>query len=145
MIGVLGCIAEAHQDRILQRFPYVDLIVGPRRISQIADLLAKVTENETHLLALGRAGELLEAEASALRRDDKSAFVRVIVGCDNFCSFCIVPYVRGPEISRPPEAIVEQIKKLADKGVKQVTLLGQTVNSYRYEPCGLAELLDFVS
>lgn len=133
---------------------------GPAQIHKIAELLKKTLEKKEKTLLITKnircedpENQQLEDFESVCDAADKQmpnqAFVRVMRGCDRFCSYCIVPYVRGPEVSRPPKAVIEQIKKLADKGVKVVTLLGQTVNSYCYvageKTYCLAELLEMAS
>jgi len=110
----------------------------------VTEKIRKTTEKQN---------QTLEKFESAYGIEDRQipaqAYVRVMRGCDNFCTYCIVPYVRGPEVCRPPIVIIEQIKRLAGEGVKQVTLLGQKVNSYEYSTCGktycLAVLLEMAS
>lgn len=136
----------------------VDLVCGSAQIPQIIEFVTKALQERKKTLAVteqirNRATELqsqaFEQFESAYGIENKQipgqAFVRVMHGCDNFCSYCVVPYVRGPEMCRPPQAIIEQIKKLADNGVKQVILLGQRVNAYKYKAADkiycLADLL----
>ncbi len=139
-IGVLGCIAETHRDEILRRFPHVDLVVGPRRVKDIGIFLAEVINKGNRLLALGEDNTFLKDESFALRRSKTDAFVRIMVGCNNFCSYCIVPYLRGREKSRPSVDILREISALVAKGYQEVMLLGQNVNSYGK---GLEENTDF--
>jgi tRNA-2-methylthio-N6-dimethylallyladenosine synthase len=144
-IGVLGCMAQKDQDQILRRAPHVDIVVGPGQLSRVPELLARSKEEDATRIAVSRArndGSLETITASfetydadrepAMRPTPFQAFIRVMMGCDKFCTYCIVPSVRGPEQSRPPAAILAEARLLADQGVKEITLLGQTVNSYCY-------------
>jgi tRNA-2-methylthio-N6-dimethylallyladenosine synthase len=149
-IGVLGCMAQKDQDLVFERAPHVDVVVGPGQLGKVGELLANAASGQHHQLAVSRArnaGTLEVVSASfegydadrepALRPSPFQAFIRVMMGCDKFCTYCIVPSVRGPEQSRPPAAIVAEARLLADQGVKEITLLGQTVNSYHFrEPDG---------
>jgi tRNA-2-methylthio-N6-dimethylallyladenosine synthase len=156
VVGVIGCMAQRLGDKLLEH-EAVNLVCGPAEIPRIRQLITDALKEKTLAItakirrkAQEQQSQALEEFESAYGVDGESipaqAFVRVMRGCNNFCSYCIVPYVRGPEVSRPPEAIIEQIKKLADHGVKQITLLGQTVNSYRYKKgektWSLADLLE---
>lgn len=160
IVGVIGCMAQRLGDKLLEH-EAVNIVCGPTQIPQIADLLKQALEkNEKRLAVTEKIRKSSEDQNQALERFESAygiedrqipsqAFVRAMRGCNNFCAYCIVPYVRGPEICRPPELIIEQIKKLASEGVKQVTLLGQTVNSYKYKKDGrtwsLADLLNAAS
>ncbi len=158
VVAVIGCMAQRLGDKLLEH-EAVNIVCGPTQIPQIADLLKQALEKNEKRLAVTEKilqktsesqNQTLETFESAYGIEDKNipsqAYVRAMRGCNNFCTYCIVPYVRGPEVSRPPEVIIEQIKKLASEGIKQVTLLGQTVNSYKYKKDGrswcLADLLD---
>jgi len=145
IVGVIGCMAQRLGDKLLEH-EAVNIVCGPAEIPRISELIVDAMQESKKTLAvtekIRRKGSQEQSRAledfeSAYgiegERIPGQAFVRVMRGCNNFCSYCIVPYVRGPEVSRPPAAIVEQIRKLADHGVKQVTLLGQTVNSYKYD------------
>src|SRR3954451_9207759 len=158
-IGVLGCMAQKDQAQILRRAPHVDLVVGPGQLGRVSELLVQAKEQDAPQMAVSlprTSGSKETVTASfaeydplrepAMRPSPFQAFVRIMMGCDKFCTYCIVPSVRGPEQSRPPAVIVDEARALADQGVKEVTLLGQTVNSYQYvEPDGrtsrLADLL----
>ena len=142
IVAVIGCMAQRLGTELLAR-DEVDIVCGPAQIPHINQLITQTLETKQKALAITEKirtappqNAALEDFESACDKTDKQipgqAFVRVMRGCDKFCSYCVVPYVRGPEISRPPKAIIEQIKRLANEGVKQVTLLGQTVNSYKY-------------
>jgi tRNA-2-methylthio-N6-dimethylallyladenosine synthase len=161
-VGVLGCMAQKDQEAIFRRAPHVDIVVGPGQLAKVGELLAKSHDLPQRQLAVSRArnaGSLEDIAASfeeydadrepALRPSPFQAFVRVMMGCDKFCTYCIVPSVRGPEQSRPPGAIVQEARSLADQGVIEITLLGQTVNSYHFEEpdgrvCRLSDLLERV-
>jgi len=155
VVGVIGCMAQRLGAELL-RDKTVDIVCGPAQLPQITELVTKALQEKTKTLAVTEKIRQKTPEDDALEEfemvsdsDDKripnQAFVRAMRGCDNFCSYCIVPYVRGPEVSRSPAAIIEQVKRLADSGVKMVTLLGQTVNSYKYDSYCLADLLGMVS
>jgi tRNA-2-methylthio-N6-dimethylallyladenosine synthase len=146
VIGVLGCMAQKDQEAIRKRAPYVDMIVGTGQLAEVPQLVEKVKATRQPQLAvsLGRAdGGRHEVEASFVSYDPArdptmrptpfQAFVRIQIGCDKFCTYCVVPSTRGPEQSRPPEHLLAEVRQLVDQGCKEVTLLGQTVNSYVYE------------
>ncbi len=159
-IGVLGCMAQKDQGLILKRAPHVDLIVGPGQLGRVSELLVEAKEQNAPRMAVspprsGGTKETITASFAeydplrepAMRPSPFQAFVRIMMGCDKFCTYCIVPSVRGPEQSRPPNMIVDEARMLADQGVVEITLLGQTVNSYKFlEADGrtvrLSDLLD---
>jgi len=161
VVGVIGCMAQRLGDKLFEE-KSVDIVCGPAQIPQIVGLVEETLQKKERTLAVTEKircqapeqqtqalGEFELAYGIADRQIPNQAFVRAMRGCNNFCTYCIVPYVRGPEISRPPAAITEQIKRLAGQGVKLVTLLGQRVNSYKYRSgektyC-LADLLVMVS
>ncbi|MCL5281101.1 MAG: tRNA (N6-isopentenyl adenosine(37)-C2)-methylthiotransferase MiaB [Planctomycetes bacterium] len=173
VVGVIGCMAQRLGDRLLEHAA-VNIVCGPAQIPQIADLIRQALAQNTKQVAVTEkirrptqqgdgALDVFELEhsgsdgqigapnriVSRLGTLPGQAFVRVMRGCNYFCTYCVVPYVRGPEACRPPEAIVEQVKRLAGAGIRQVTLLGQTVNSYKYKNgektfC-LADLLDMTA
>ena len=145
IIGVLGCMAQKDQKLIFHRAPFVDLIVGPGQLHQVPALIRKIRAGSGAQMevSLGRTeGSRQEIERShesfdplrdpAMRPTPYQAYVRIMIGCDKFCTYCIVPSVRGPEQSRRPHEIVAEARQLADEGCKEITLLGQTVNSYRH-------------
>ena len=145
IIGVLGCMAQKDQRLIFQRAPYVDLIVGPGQLHQVPQLIADIADGGEQRMevSLGRKdGAKTDIERShesfdplrdpEMRPTPFQAYVRIMIGCDKFCTYCIVPSVRGPEQSRPPSQIIAETRQLAGEGCKEVILLGQTVNSYRH-------------
>jgi tRNA-2-methylthio-N6-dimethylallyladenosine synthase len=149
IIGVLGCMAQKDQRIIFERAPYVDLIVGPGQLHQVPDLIAEIEAGSGPRMevSLGRKdGTRQQIERShesfdplrdaTMRPTPYQAYVRIMIGCDKFCTYCIVPSVRGPEQSRHPQDIIAEARQLADEGCKEITLLGQTVNSYRYRENG---------
>ncbi len=134
-IAVAGCIAQDAGKRIFQKAPFVDYILGPQNIHMVNDMLVKkqdIATEENHEIAFN--------EFSAKRQSNIKAWVSIMYGCNNFCSYCIVPYTRGKEVSRPSSSIISEIKELARQGYQEVTLLGQNVNSYRSD-IGFVELL----
>ena len=145
VIGVLGCMAQKDQALIFKRAPYVDIVVGPGQLHQVPTLVreARAERGQRMEVSLGRKdGSRDQIERShesfdplrdpAMRPTPYQAYVRIMIGCDKFCTYCIVPSVRGPEQSRPPAAIIAEARQLADEGCHEITLLGQTVNSYKY-------------
>ncbi len=146
VIGVLGCMAQKDQRLIFERAPYVDVVVGPGQLHQVPDLIQKVQEGagrqmevslgrrDGSLGAIKRSHESFDPLRDAqMRPTPYQAYVRIQIGCDKFCTYCIVPMVRGPEQGRPPEQILAEAIALADQGCLEIILLGQTVNSYRYQ------------
>jgi tRNA-2-methylthio-N6-dimethylallyladenosine synthase len=160
VVGVIGCMAQRLGDRLLEHAA-VNIVCGPAQIPQIADLIRQALGQNAKEVAVTERirqpvpapdGSLDAFELEHSSRDGQipgQAFVRVMRGCNYFCTYCVVPYVRGPEACRPPEAILEQVKRLAGAGILQVTLLGQTVNSYKYrhgeKTYCLADLLAMVA
>jgi len=145
IVGVIGCMAQRLGDKLLEH-EAVNIVCGPTQIPQIANLITEAIDQNKKELAVTdqirkpapqHDSDALEEFESVYGIDNKKipaqSFVRIMRGCNKFCTYCIVPYVRGPEVSRPPKAIIDQIKRLADDGIKQVTLLGQAVNSYEYK------------
>jgi tRNA-2-methylthio-N6-dimethylallyladenosine synthase len=128
-IGVVGCMAERHKEMLLKEYPMVDLVAGPSNIYDIPDLLEKAMMSERPA-AIGGRRKSAKDDSAGHKKGALSAFVNIMYGCDNFCSYCIVPHVRGREISRKKGDIIDEVWALADKGCKEVTLLGQNVNSY---------------
>ncbi len=141
VIGVVGCMAQKDRDRIFRRVPHVDLVVGPGQLGRVPDLIERVTAGGGPQMAVSDdrrlgsraevAGTFARLDATAPpRRPTAQAMVRAMFGCDNFCSYCIVPSVRGPEQCRPLGEIAAEVQRLADEGCIEVTLLGQAVNNY---------------
>jgi tRNA-2-methylthio-N6-dimethylallyladenosine synthase len=146
VLGVLGCMAQKDKELILKRAPHVDIVCGTGQLAQLPELIENVrrTGETQYALSLDRKeASRLEVERSfesydpmrdpSMRPTPFQAYVRIMIGCDKFCTYCIVPGVRGPEQSRPPEHILAEVRQLAAEGCKEITLLGQTVNSFRYD------------
>jgi tRNA-2-methylthio-N6-dimethylallyladenosine synthase len=157
VVAVFGCMAQRLKDDLLNR-EAVNIVCGPLQIPELVNLVNNAIGNiqkqsdtsgdirqkpsQEQLQKLDDFEQMYDSAENSL---PAQAYVRVMHGCDKFCSYCVVPYVRGPEVSRSPEKIIAQIKKLAETGVKQVTLLGQTVNSYCYNGLSFADLLYEIS
>lgn len=138
LVGVIGCMAERLQERLFEKKGLVDIVAGPDSYRSLPQLLE---EAQAHRKALNAELSLTEtySEIYPYRYDDNgiSAFVAIMRGCNNFCTYCIVPYTRGRERSRDLKSIIDEVKKLYADGYKEVTLLGQNVNSYKYEDNGV--------
>ncbi|MFQ5713553.1 MAG: tRNA (N6-isopentenyl adenosine(37)-C2)-methylthiotransferase MiaB [Candidatus Scalinduaceae bacterium] len=130
ILGVLGCMAQNDGEKIFKRMPHVNLICGTRMFSKLPELLEEINGSNKRILAIDEDGEVSFDRLITQRPNRYKAFVSVMRGCDNYCSYCIVPYVRGREFSRPVEDVINEVKDLADDGCKEVMLLGQNVNSY---------------
>src|ERR1700742_3064423 len=139
-IAVAGCVAQAEGEEITRRAPVVDVVVGPQSYHHLPQLLARARRDgralETEFPVEDKFGLLPAPKAVAIRARGISAFVTVQEGCDKFCTFCVVPYTRGAEVSRPVEKIIDDVKRLTDNGVHEVTLIGQNVNAYHGEGPG---------
>ncbi len=130
VIGLTGCMANAKKESIFRKLPHVDFVLGTNNIHEINKLIDEVLESGKQLCHTDPTFEY-ELDYLAAKRDDPlKAYVSIIRGCDKYCTYCVVPYTRGKEVSRTPESIVEECKYLADQGYKEITLLGQNVNSY---------------
>jgi tRNA-2-methylthio-N6-dimethylallyladenosine synthase len=141
-IGVCGCLAQQEKDLFFKGRPYVDLVFGPRNISDLPKLLGELQRERKQLLALSGPRQEPTFEVETVLRDAPfKAYITIMEGCDKFCSFCVVPFLRGREISRDPHSILEEARRLADLGYVEICLLGQNVNSYRYESFDFADLL----
>ena len=144
-IGVMGCMAQKDQETVFRRAPYVDLVVGPGQLHAIPELLTKINNGEGRQMAvsLGRKDGKQSVVARShetfdplrdptMRPTPFQAYLRIQIGCDKFCTYCVVPNTRGPEQGRPPAQILSEARILAEQGCLEITLLGQTVNSYRF-------------
>ena len=150
IIGVGGCVASQEGEAIRKRAPYVDIVFGPQTLHRLPDMIKQVKEENGAVVDVSfpmieKFDALPEAKA-----DGASAFVSIMEGCDKFCTFCVVPYTRGQEVSRPVDDIILEIAQLAEQGVREINLLGQNVNSYigtthDDQECTFPELLRFVA
>ncbi|GHV37439.1 tRNA-2-methylthio-N(6)-dimethylallyladenosine synthase [Synergistales bacterium] len=132
LVALTGCIAQSLGKKAFTRYPWVTLISGPRHIGLLPDALMRVIENGSRVTLLDEdPREFCDLDEYSDRRDNVyRAYVTIAHGCDNFCSYCIVPYVRGRFVSRRPDSILSEVKALVKSGAKEITLLGQNVNSY---------------
>lgn len=149
VVGVLGCMAEREAKGIFERMPHVDLVCGPSMLDKVPTLVDNAVHNsgERQVALTGhiaRRSAVLDAAKDGIESLDLSrafspveskfqAYARITRGCNKFCSFCVVPFTRGPEVHRPPQHVVDEVKRLVDAGALEVTLLGQTINHYVYK------------
>ena len=163
VIGLVGCTAQQYGSEVWQRAPLVDFLCAPGRLADLPDLVREARAGRRSIAldpARGKEGreafgafdarlDAVEVRGRCRVGRSRQAFVRAMRGCDMFCSYCVVPNVRGPERSRSPAAVAEEVQRLVDRGVREVTLLGQAVNRYRFEEAGrawdLADLLEKVA
>src|SRR6201998_4605934 len=141
IIAVAGCVAQAEGAEIMRRAPYVDIVLGPQTYHRLPEMIARAERSQDKKQGPG-IGVLdvefpVESKFDHLPQDHTdvgpSAFVAIQEGCDKFCTFCVVPYTRGAEISRPVRKIVDEVARLVDAGVREITLIGQNVNAYHGE------------
>jgi tRNA-2-methylthio-N6-dimethylallyladenosine synthase len=145
LLAVAGCVAQAEGEEIVAREAAVDLVVGPQSYHRLPEMIARAARQNGHALetdfpALEKFDSLMPPRASGV-----SAFLTVQEGCDKFCTFCVVPYTRGSENSRSPESILLEARQLADKGAREIVLLGQNVNAYDGDGWSLAKLCDAIA
>ncbi|MEE1200945.1 MAG: radical SAM protein, partial [Christensenellales bacterium] len=143
LICVGGCMTQEKgmAERMKKRYPFIDLIYGTHNLYKLPEYLFQVLKTRQPLAETMDMDGMVVEGLPEVRSNTFSAFVNIMYGCNNFCTYCIVPYVRGRERSREPEAVLEEAKRLLDAGVKEITLLGQNVNSYRGGGAEFAELL----
>ena len=142
LVIITGCVAQAENSEMLQREPYIDLVIGPQSYHKINDAILNHTEKrkieETDFDAVSKFEYLSRIKNQSSK---SSSFLTIQEGCDKFCHFCVVPYTRGPEYSRPHNQIIEEAKNLAEQGVKEIVLLGQNVNAYNDNSYKLSDLI----
>ena len=129
IIGVMGCMAKAQNQKIFKRMPHVDFISGPAQIYEVPEIIETIWEERKPMAAI-QEKRRSEFQTISYHSGKVSALVTIMEGCDKVCSYCVVPYTRGPEVSRPPEQVIAEVEKLAGQGFREVMLLGQNVNSY---------------
>jgi tRNA-2-methylthio-N6-dimethylallyladenosine synthase len=154
IIGIVGCMAQAHKENIFERAPQVDFIVGPSDIHQIPEIIHKLTrhksQNKVGLFGLKiweTDGEIRPEEIyhTGFYEDKSHAYVVISEGCSNFCAYCVVPYVRGELRNRSYQDILREIEQAVDKGITNITLLGQNVNAYQYNEINFIRLIKLVN
>ena len=145
VVGVLGCMAQNLKKELMESQPVIDVLAGPDSYRQLPDLLTKALERRAPSMAVDLSEYETYETILPERKPGINAWIAIMRGCDNFCSFCVVPYTRGRERSRPAQGILEETHALAAQGYKQVTLLGQNVNSYRGDEVTFAKLLSDVA
>jgi tRNA-2-methylthio-N6-dimethylallyladenosine synthase len=146
VLGVGGCVAQGEGRRVFRRAPFVDLVFGTQNVQEVPELIRAVRESKRRAVATRMADDpaTLESLYAHARGRGPRAYVTVMQGCDNYCSYCIVPFVRGREVSRPAAEVVAEVERLAADGVVEVTLLGQNVNSFGQKPRGEADFPELV-
>ena len=150
MIGVGGCVASQEGEAILKRAPYVDLVFGPQTLHRLPEMISQINAGKKALVDISFPEIEKFDNLPAPKIDGPSAFVSIMEGCSKYCTFCVVPYTRGEEVSRPFDGVIDEIAQLAEQGVREVNLLGQNVNAYLGETsdgdrADLAELIPAVA
>lgn len=142
VVVVAGCLAQSRRESFLTEHPYVDVLVGPQSLHMLPSLVAECGSGSRPVTAFEESTTRWSAELPRTRSRGPFAWVQIMAGCSNYCSYCIVPYVRGPEASRPESDILHEVETLVGDGVREITLLGQNVNAYGLEP-GFTGTADF--
>jgi tRNA-2-methylthio-N6-dimethylallyladenosine synthase len=149
IIGIGGCVAQQEGKKILERVPAVDLVFGTQAINRLPRLIEQIEAKRCRIVdvTMNEASDIPESVVGPGTESQVSKFVTIMRGCDNYCAYCVVPFVRGRESSRRPESIIREIRSLVDNGIREVTLLGQNVNSYgkKQHLCSFAELLSKIN
>jgi len=155
IIGLIGCMAQAHKEKVFERAPKVDFVVGPSDIHKIPEIIRRVTSHQSPVTSQG----LLELKIwetdggvrpeeiyhTGFYQDKEHAYVVISEGCSNYCSYCVVPYVRGELRNRNFKDILREIEEVADKGITKITLLGQNVNAYQYDNVNFVKFVECVN
>lgn len=131
ILGVVGCLAQKDGEELIKKSPHIDFVLGTGRLDRLAEVVENLESEKISIVdTTNLSGEVDREKISPVRGGKVSAFIPIMYGCDNFCTYCIVPYVRGRERSRLPEEIFSEVRETLDAGFKEITLLGQNVNSY---------------
>lgn len=133
LLGVAGCVAQAEGEEIRRRAPYVDMVFGPQTYHQLPEMIARITRGAGQILNTEFPPEAKFDALPTAASSPVSAFVSIQEGCDKFCTFCVVPYTRGAEFSRPVAAVLDEAKRLVELGAREITVLGQNVNAFHGE------------
>lgn len=145
-IGVCGCMAQKHGEELLKQCDYIDLLLGPGALPTLPSLLDRLEANEKPIIELSRIDQEDREQFSPPDGPvSYPCFVTIMKGCNRRCTYCVVPYTRGPERSRRPEKILDEIRRRVDCGYREITLLGQTVNSYRFGDVDFVDLLEEIN
>jgi tRNA-2-methylthio-N6-dimethylallyladenosine synthase len=145
LIGVLGCMAQNLRQELLENSVAVDILAGPDSYKKLPDIIQKVRETGDKEFDLTLSDFETYSDVFPTHEQSVNAWIAVMRGCENFCTFCVVPYTRGRERSREPGNVLEEVKRIADLGFQQITLLGQNVNSYHSDGCEFADLVNLIS
>ncbi len=145
IIGMLGCMAQNLKDEILENKPYVDIVLGPDSYRKLPVILNNRLKEQKHIVDTQLSRFEVYDGLFPSRKEGINAWVSIMRGCDKFCTFCIVPFTRGRERSRSPESIIQEIEQAVNNGFVEITLLGQNVNSYKYDKIDFTDLLKKVS
>lgn len=140
IVAIAGCMAQKDRENLLKKAPHIDLILGTNNVHGLSEAVSRIEQTHEKIVAVFDQTEAFDVISPAKRHGTLSAWVPIMYGCNNFCTYCIVPYVRGRERSRPSQDILDEIKQLGNDGFKEITLLGQNVNSYGKDT---TESLDF--
>ncbi|MGD9833661.1 MAG: tRNA (N6-isopentenyl adenosine(37)-C2)-methylthiotransferase MiaB, partial [Piscinibacter sp.] len=143
LIGVGGCVASQEGAAIIERAPYVDVVFGPQTLHRLPEMLARRSQQRRPQVDISFPEIEKFDHLPPPRKEGASAFVSIMEGCSKYCSYCVVPYTRGEEVSRPFDDVLTEVAGLADQGVREVTLLGQNVNAYRGAMGSSGEIADF--
>jgi len=144
IIGITGCMAQKDREKLFEKAPHIDLVLGTHNVHQLVELVKEFEQTKEHVLSVWDKAEGLDPEVPTIRKGNISAWVPIMYGCNNFCTYCIVPYVRGRERSRPVADIVAEVHQLGLEGFKEITLLGQNVNSYGKDREGYGDFADLL-
>lgn len=147
LIGIAGCMAQKDKDKLFKKASHIDFVIGTHNVHKLAELVQEVEAGKRKVIAVWEQAEMMSPDVPTVHKGTVAAYVPIMYGCNNFCTYCIVPYVRGRERSRPVADIVQEIEQLGRDGFKEITLLGQNVNSYgsdRKEKDGFATLLETI-
>jgi len=144
LVGMAGCVAQLYGEKLLERAPYLDFVLGPRAIPKLPEIIAELEIEHTRIVETSYD---IEEPFDVLPHHEENkvtSFLSIQQGCNKLCTYCIVPTVRGKEINRPVDQIIAEAKYLVNKGVKEITLIGQTVNSWKYEGLKFSDILNII-